>query len=195
MASSDKQEAAIENIEDVSDQRVASESALGALHPTNLMSHLDEDVRKILDDPEALSAWMENYESGSEEEKRMVRKIDWHMMPILWIMYVFNYLDRTNIGNAKVAGMNADLHMDTDPNKYSVALLVFFVGYLLFEVPSNMILSKSKPAIYLPSIMFIWGCMTITYMAVRTFSGLVVLRFFLGIVESGFFPGAFCVQS
>jgi hypothetical protein len=178
---SEKQIASVQAIEDVEEK--------GGLHPDVLISYLSEDDRRILDDPAARAAWMEDYVPGSEEEKRMVRKIDRHMMPMLWLMYILNYIDRTNVGNAKVAGMEADLHMKSDPNKYSVALLIFFVGYLLFEVPSNMILSKSKPAIYLPIIMLSWGAMTTIYMGVQNYAGLVVLRFFLGVVESGFFPG------
>jgi MFS family permease len=88
--------------------------------------------------------------------------------------------------------MDVDLHMDNSSSKYSIALLIFFVGYLLFEIPSNLILVRSRPSIYLPSIMLTWGSMTLIYMAIHNFAGLVVLRFALGIVESGFFPGEQC---
>jgi len=188
-----KDEATVETVEDVREHGYSADDKENPLHPVNLMEHLDPHVRTVLDDPEAMAAWMEEYVPGSEEEKRMVRKIDIRMMPILWAMYILNYLDRTNIGNAKVAGMADDLHMSS--NDYSLALLIFFVGYLLFEIPSNMILSRSRPAIYLPTIMAVWGAMTIVYMAVKNLSGLIALRFFLGIVESGFFPGVLFLLS
>ncbi|PWN48435.1 MFS general substrate transporter [Violaceomyces palustris] len=165
----------------------------GMVSPEKMFSHLSADVQKVLEDPEAQAAWLEEYIPGSEEEKRMVRKIDRNMMPMLWVMYVLNYIDRTNIGNAKVQGLAKDLKLDD--NGYSVALLIFFVGYLLFEVPSNMILSRTKPSIYLPAIMFIWGCMTIAVKGVNNGPSLVALRFFLGIVESGFFPGVLFLLS
>jgi hypothetical protein len=169
------------------------DSVISHQSPTDALSHLDDDTRKVLEHPEALAAWNEPYVPGSDEERRMVRKIDAHMMPILWLMYVLNYIDRTNIGNARVGGMEDDLHMKGS-SKYPVALLIFFVGYLLFEIPSNMLLARSKPSIYLPSIMFVWGCMTIVYMSIQTYGGLVALRFFLGIVESGFFPGQYVAK-
>lgn len=81
-------------------------------------------------------------------------QVDYRLFPCVWLMYFMNYLDRTNIGNAKVAGLMDDLNM-TD-NQYSIALLIFFVGYLLGEVPSNMILSRLRPSIYLPSIVLLW---------------------------------------
>jgi hypothetical protein len=183
-----KDEAKIVHIEDRDEKAPYVEADFFHNDQRDLLKHLDPHVRQtILDDSEALAIWMEEYVPDSTEEQRMVRKIDLHMMPILWVMYILNYLDRSNIGNAKVAGMDVDLHMNS--TDYSLALLIFFVGYLLFEVPSNMIMSRSKPAVYLPSIMAIWGAMTIAYMGVRNLSGLVALRFFVGIVESGFFPG------
>lgn len=83
--------------------------------------------------------------------------------------------------------MEYDLHL-TSP-QYSLVLSIFFVGYLLWEVPSNMMLSRSKPAIFLPTIMFIWGAMSIGVKGVTSLGGMVAFRFFLGIVEAGFFPG------
>ncbi|KAK5764136.1 hypothetical protein LTS12_005585 [Elasticomyces elasticus] len=82
-----------------------------------------------------------------KEEKALVRKIDLYLLPTIWIMYLLSYMDRTNIGNAKVAGMTDDLGMDS--NQYSISLIVFFITYVLFEVPSNLILSRTKPSIFL----------------------------------------------
>ncbi|KAL4741100.1 major facilitator superfamily domain-containing protein [Aspergillus similis] len=152
------------------------------------------------------------YVPGTEEEKRLVRKIDLYLLPCIWIMYLLSYMDRTkyidpstiplderqltsgySIGNAKVAGMATDLELTS--NRYSIALVVFFIGYVLFEVPSNMLLSKIKPNIYLPCIMFAWGCVTIGMAFVQTYKALIGFRVAMGIMEAGFAPGVLLVIS
>lgn len=160
---------------------------------------------------------MTTYTPGTDEEKRLVWKIDRQLMPMIWIMYIFNYLDRvsllikridfsiiypadcylshaqTNIGNAQLAGLSEDLKMSSQD--YNWALSVFFFGYVLFEVPSNMILSRSKPSIFLPTIMLLWGALCCVMAAVRNFAGLCALRFVLGCVEAGFAPGVLFLMS
>ncbi|KAK7432820.1 hypothetical protein QQZ08_000683 [Neonectria magnoliae] len=78
---------------------------------------------------------LEDYVPGTDEEKALVRKIDLFLLPTIWLMYLLSYMDRTNIGNAKIAGMSEDLNLDSD--KYSIVLVVFFIGYVLCEVPSK----------------------------------------------------------
>lgn len=73
--------------------------------------------------------------SGTVAEKKLVRKIDMYLMPTIWILYCFSYMDRTNIGNAKAAGMDADLELSSE--QYSLAIVMFQVGYVLAEVPSK----------------------------------------------------------
>lgn len=70
-----------------------------------------------------------------QQEKKLVRKIDLYLMSALWVMYLFSYMDRTNIGNAKVAGMNEDLALSDQ--EYSLAIVVFMVGYIIGQVPSK----------------------------------------------------------
>ncbi|OBT71033.1 hypothetical protein VF21_09935 [Pseudogymnoascus sp. 05NY08] len=136
---------------------------------------------------------MAPFVEDAELEKRILRKVDLRLIPPLFIMYILNYLDRNNIGNAKEAGMQKDLKLTS--SDYSLALSIFFVGYLLLEVPSNMILSRTRPSLYLPSIMLIWGCLVIAYVGVNTKEALVGLRFCLGLVEAGFFPGVLLFMS
>ncbi|GMK53978.1 hypothetical protein CspeluHIS016_0105640 [Cutaneotrichosporon spelunceum] len=137
------------------------------------------------------------YVPGTAEEKRLVRKIDLHLIPMLWIMYVLNYLDRTNIGNAKVGADHGGFEQDWNLSSadYSLVLSIFFVGYLLWEVPSNMMLARSKPSIFLPTIMFIWGAMSIGVRGMHSLGGMVAFRFVLGLVEAGFFPGVMLLMS
>ncbi|KAH8426545.1 uncharacterized protein LDX57_004281 [Aspergillus melleus] len=144
------------------------------------------------------SAQIENAEEAPssfspEEEKALVRKIDLYLLPMIWIMYLLSYMDRTNIGNAKISGMEDDLNLSS--NEYSIALVVFFVGYVVFEVPSNLILSRSRPSLFLPGIMVVWGALTCVMAAVKDFKHLVVLRTLLGCIEAGFAPGVLLVLS
>ncbi|KAL5347514.1 hypothetical protein ACLOAV_007826 [Pseudogymnoascus australis] len=127
------------------------------------------------------------------ENAEILRKVDLRLIPALFIMYILNYLDRNNIGNAKEAGMEKDLQLSS--SDYSLALSIFFVGYLLLEVPSNMILSRTRPSLYLPSLMLTWGCLVIAYVGVNSKEALVGLRFCLGLVEAGFFPGVLLFMS
>ncbi|KAK1144192.1 hypothetical protein N8T08_005605 [Aspergillus melleus] len=128
-----------------------------------------------------------------EEEKALVRKIDLTLLPTIWIMYLLSYLDRTNIGNAKISGMEVDLELSS--NQYSIALVVFFIGYVVFEVPSNLALGRSRPSIFLPSIMILWGALTCVMAVIKDFSHLVALRVILGCVEAGFAPGVILLLS
>ncbi|CAG9993910.1 unnamed protein product [Clonostachys byssicola] len=127
------------------------------------------------------------------ERKRLVWKIDRQLMPLIWIMYIFNYLDRTNIGNAQLAGLSEDLGMTSQD--YNWALSVFFFGYVIFEIPSNMLLSRSRPSVFLPTIMAIWGGLCCCMAAIRNLGGLMALRFILGCVEAGFAPGVLFLMS
>ncbi|KAJ6034069.1 hypothetical protein N7460_000017 [Penicillium canescens] len=128
-----------------------------------------------------------------EEERALIRKIDLTLLPTIWIMYLLSYMDRTNIGNAKISGMETDLNLTS--NQYSTALVVFFVGYVVFEVPSNLVLSRSRPSIFLPAIMVIWGALTCVMAAVKDIKHLVALRVMIGCVEAGFAPGVLLVLS
>lgn len=89
--------------------------------------------------------------------------------------------------------MEQDLQLDS--TKYSVVLLIFFIGYLLFEVPSNMILARSRPSLFLPALMFTWGGLSIAPVGIHNFGGMVAFRFILGLIEAGFFPGVMLLLS
>jgi hypothetical protein len=88
-------------------------------------------------------------------EKKLLRKCDLHVLPPLFVLFLMAFLDRTNIGNAKIQGLTEDLHM-TGPD-YNIALFVFFIPYILFEVPSNIVLKKLAPSTWLSIIMVLWG--------------------------------------
>ncbi|KAG6361410.1 hypothetical protein INS49_009637 [Diaporthe citri] len=152
----------------------------------------DEDAYLELPKPHQLGG-VDEYVPDTAEERKLVRKIDLYLLPAIWGMYLLSYMDRTNIGNAKTAGMTDDLDMDS--TKYSIALTVFFVGYVVFEVPSNMILARTKPSVFLPTIMFLWGCVTIAMAWVPNYKALIGLRIVVGVLEAGFAPGVLLTLS
>ena len=99
-----------------------------------------------------------------------------------------SFLNVTNLGNAKIAGMDTDLQLYG--NRYNVALSVFFVPYSLFEIPSNILLKIMRPSRWIAIMMFVWGVIMTLTGIVNSYEGLVVVRFFLGLAEAGFFPAA-----
>ncbi|KZP00664.1 major facilitator superfamily transporter [Calocera viscosa TUFC12733] len=162
------------------------------------MSTTHDDAKKgdslvQLEHSEASQAQWEALAWPPEAERKLVRKIDLHLLPMLFLIYIFNYLDRTNIGNARIAGMADDLQLDG--SRYNWALSIFFFGYLILQGPSNLILAHTKPSLYLPAIMICWAVISACTAAVQSYNGLLVVRFFLGVVEAGFFPGAIFLLS
>lgn len=105
----------------------------------------------------------------------------------LCILYLLAFLDRTNIGNAKIGGLTKDLHLSS--GAYNATLSIFFVSYSVFEPLTNIMLKRFRPSIFIPAIMIIWG-ITMTFMGfVTNWSGLMAARWFLGLAEAGLFPG------
>ncbi|KAI9490722.1 major facilitator superfamily domain-containing protein [Zychaea mexicana] len=117
-----------------------------------------------------------------KELRRLMWKIDLRIIPYIAILYLCSFLDRVNIGNAKVAGMTEDIDISED--QYNWALSVFFIGYVVFEVPSNLALKVVGPRIWIPSIMVVWGGIMAAMAAVTNGEGLMASRFFLGVAES-----------
>lgn len=89
------------------------------------------------------------------EEKKLLWKLDMHVLPTISILYMLAFIDRINIGNAKIQGLDTDLNMTG--NQYNVALFIFFIPYILCEVPSNLLLKRIKPSTWLSFIMLCWG--------------------------------------
>lgn len=106
-------------------------------------------------------------------------------------MYLLAFLDRTNIANASIFGLQKDLGLDAKGNQYNTALTIFFVPYIAFEIPSNILLKKLKPNVWLSACMFLFGLVTICQGLVQGYGGLLTTRFFLGVAETGMFPGSF----
>ncbi|GME44343.1 D-galactonate transporter [Neofusicoccum parvum] len=113
---------------------------------------------------------------------------------MLLVLYLITYIDKTNIGNAKIEGLLPSLNMSG--TQYNIALSIFFIPYVLAEVPSNMILERfTRPSIYLGTIVLSWGIIMTCTGIVQNFAGLTIIRFLLGLFEAGFFPGAILLIS
>ncbi|KAL4754285.1 hypothetical protein BDW72DRAFT_166525 [Aspergillus terricola var. indicus] len=123
-------------------------------------------------------------------ERKLMTKVDWHVVPCLCIMYLLAFLDRVNISNAAALGLKDDLDI-AEGTKYNTALTIFFVPYVLFEIPSNILLKKLRPHVWLSLCMFTFGVVTICQGLVTNWGGLMTTRWFLGMSETGMFPGCF----
>ncbi|KAL1954411.1 hypothetical protein VTO42DRAFT_1181 [Malbranchea cinnamomea] len=137
-------------------------------------------------DLEARRRAVESY--TPEETSRILRKIDYRLVPMLSVLYLLSFIDRGNIANAKIAGMEDDLQL-TGP-QYNLALTLFFIPYGLFEVPSNIVLKLLRPSAWIAIMMFAWGTVMTLMGIVSNYKGLLAARWFLGVTESGFFPAA-----
>lgn len=123
-----------------------------------------------------------------EEERKLVWKIDWRVFPMLCFVFGLSLLDRTNISAAYIAGLADDLGLGVGA-RYSIALLVFFPGYCLFELPSNMVIRRLGARWWLAILIVSWGCMVLGMGFIHDWKVLTVLRAFLGVFEAGLFPG------
>lgn len=125
--------------------------------------------------------------SDSQQDRAMYLKISWRIMPLLLAAYVVAFLDRINVGYAQLQMKETLAFSDA---VYALGAGIFFVGYLLFEVPSNLMLEKIGVRKTLLRIMVCWGAVAIAMMFVQTPTQFYVLRFLLGVFEAGFTPGA-----
>ncbi|MBN6035687.1 MFS transporter [Amycolatopsis sp. 195334CR] len=118
---------------------------------------------------------------------RVLRKVALRLMPFLCLLYFVNYLDRVNIGFAAPNGMNEELGLTA--TVFGFASGIFFLGYLLLEVPSNLALHRFGARRWMARIMITWGVVATVMAFVPNATTLVILRFLLGVAEAGFFPG------
>ena len=124
---------------------------------------------------------------SEEEYQRLLRKLDLRLLPFVSLLYLLSFLDRANIGNAKIAGLTTDLKLKG--LEYNIAAAIFFIPYAFAEIPSNVALKLFRPSRWIPSIMVAWGVVMTLMCLVNSYKGLVAARFFLGLTEAGLFPG------
>jgi MFS transporter, ACS family, tartrate transporter len=125
-------------------------------------------------------------DNASEIERRTIRKVAWRLLPLIVVIYFVAYIDRTNVAFAAF-GMTRDLGLTA--YIYGWGAGIFFLGYFLFEVPSNLLLEKVGARRWIARIMITWGLMAAAMSFVQGATSFLILRFLLGVAEAGFFPG------
>lgn len=118
---------------------------------------------------------------------RLKAKIDWRVVPVVTLLYLLSFLDRSNVGNARIEGLTTSIHITGD--QYLTGLTLYFIGYVLFEVPFNIVLKRSTPKLCLPTFTIIWGIVATLQGIIVNEAGYFAVRFFLGLTECGLFPG------
>ncbi|KAH9018670.1 MFS general substrate transporter [Lactarius pseudohatsudake] len=119
--------------------------------------------------------------------RRATLKIDFYLIPIVGMFYLLSFLDRTNIGNARVAGLTRSLDMSS--KQFSIALTITYIPYILMQLPMNLIMKRLGANVTLPVMVILWGVVCACQGAVHSYHGLLVCRFFLGVLEGGLFTG------
>lgn len=150
--------------------------------PDRLDEHVEQKAAELQSPRE--------YDEGAEARVR--RKLDWHLMPLFFVLYMLAFLDRGNIGNAVLAGMTGDLHLVGD--RYEWLLTIFYVTYVVFEF-SLLFWKIFPPHRVAAVVVFCWGVMATLQSAVHNWSGLMALRFFLGAFEAAYAPGVIYLLS
>ncbi|KAI5449863.1 hypothetical protein NCC49_003979 [Naganishia albida] len=118
---------------------------------------------------------------------RLARKIDWHIVPIVALQYLFAFIDRANIGNARLAGLEKDLKLTG--YDYNTLLSIFYVSYIVFEIPANLFTKWLGPGKAIPLYTMSFGILSIACGFVNTFGAALAVRFLLGVAEAGMLPG------
>ncbi|CAK7231238.1 hypothetical protein SBRCBS47491_007863 [Sporothrix bragantina] len=168
---------------------VADDDKILAAQPSHVEVDGDDDQKgdfSVVQKPESIRN-MTN-EEIRQLERRMVLKLDFVILPIIGILYVFNYVDKSALAATKVYGIMEDLNMNT--NDFATAISILFAGYLPFQIPSNLIMTKiPRPGLYLCLAAAVWGVVSALTAVVQSKEGLYVQRVFLGVTEAVFFPG------
>lgn len=155
-------------------------------YPPDTERYLDKDVDGSLNLPSPSSS-SSPPPLDRAAEARLLRKLDWHIVPMVMLLYLLSFLDRVNIGNARLYGLEDDLGLTV--NQYQTAVSLLFVTYLLSELPSNLVLKKFHPSRWIAFIATSWGIVATLTGIVQSYGGLIACRLLLGLVEGGLFPG------
>ncbi|KAH7125945.1 major facilitator superfamily transporter [Dactylonectria macrodidyma] len=133
------------------------------------------------------------HEKTDPKEIALVKKLDRWIMPMLWSMYWLNYLDRNAIALARLNDLEEDLKLKG--TEYQTCVSILFVGYILGQIPSNMFLTRTRPSRYMGTMMMLWAVVSALTAVSKDFKGLLLTRFFLGLTEAPYYPGAVYILS
>jgi MFS family permease len=126
------------------------------------------------------------YAEAPLDERRVYSKVSWRLIPFLLMCYTAGYLDRVNVGFAKLQMLDQLKFSET---VYGLGAGIFFIGYVIFEVPSNIVMHKVGARVWIARIMITWGLISAAMVFVKTPTAFYVMRFLLGVAEAGFLPG------
>ncbi|KAJ1028371.1 hypothetical protein NDA16_001538 [Ustilago loliicola] len=139
-------------------------------------AHADDDIDSLSEEERAAL------------EKSLKKKLDWQIVPLCLMLYLLSFLDRTNIGQARLNGLESDLKMSKDGYDYRIALTVLYIPYIIFEIPSNLVVKRIGPARWIPFLVMAWGLVSTLQGTVTNKTGLYINRAFLGLTEAGILP-------
>lgn len=122
----------------------------------------------------------------SDDEASVYNRIAWRLIPFLLVLYIISFLDRVNVGFAKLQ-MSTDIGLSEAV--FGLGAGIFFIGYAACEIPSNLLLQRYGARFWIARILVIWGIISVCFMFVSSSTQFLVLRFVLGVAEAGFYPG------
>ncbi|KAK3386779.1 major facilitator superfamily domain-containing protein [Podospora didyma] len=161
--------------------------AVAPVEKTGLSSGSDADADVADVETESTRAALAAETLDPAEERRLLLKLDAFFVPIIMIVYLSCFLDRSNIGNVKVAGMPQDI--GATPAQFSTAVSIFYATYVAFEAPWSILLKKLTPRFLLTALCVVWSLTTIFSGFITSIGGLYAARLILGACEGGLFPG------
>ncbi|TDZ49615.1 putative transporter [Colletotrichum trifolii] len=150
-----------------------------------------EEVESTLKVDPTIRDYSGAHEKSDPREIALVRKLDWWIMPILWLMYWLNYLDRNAIALARLNTLEEDLGLT--PTQYQTCVSILFAGYVIVGIPANMVVTRVRPSWWMGSCMAVWAIISGLTAVSKDYTGLLLTRFFLGISEAPYYPGALYV--
>ncbi|KAH6884929.1 major facilitator superfamily domain-containing protein [Thelonectria olida] len=156
--------------------------------PTDVDEGVVEKPQAADADPALHFASGEDVEFTPEEEKSVLRKIDWALMPLLCWIYALQFADKTSLNYASLMGIREDTHLDPDSQQYSWASSIFYAGYILWEFPTTYLLRALPLGKYTSANIILWGAVLTCHVFVMNYAGLLSVRFFLGALEATVTP-------
>ncbi|PVF98944.1 MFS general substrate transporter [Serendipita vermifera] len=165
-----------------------NEKKTGVDTPGNSEKYSAKELDQVVDADNEHDAFARQDVSWSaDEERALVRRLDFRIVPLVTVLYLCNFIDRANIGNAKVAGLTTDLGLVG--YQYNIGLSVFYIAYIFVEVPSNLLLKRFGAKIWLSFLVLCFGVVCFCTAFITNFTEFMVIRVLLGIAEGGMMPG------
>ncbi|CAK7202171.1 Allantoate permease [Sporothrix eucalyptigena] len=164
--------------------------------------HIQQVTKYTSNDDEALKAFAKlgggepidvTQELDAATNARLLRTIDWHLMPILCLVFGLNYLDKTSLSYASIMGLKVDLHLSG--SEYNWLGSIFYLGFLVWEYPTNRLMQKLPLARYSATCVTLWGTVLCLLAVVKSWSAAMAIRFFMGLLEAASMPGFALISS